>query len=143
MTESVIVSPDIVSCSMHPKYFTLKCGLICICPYFIFSFLTFYFEFSSKKYRLSFVITKINTQLIIDKPVTNAFKIFIQLFFNFINIIMLTEKACIISIKKKIIFDSLSHIINIYEKEQWARNRSFRYTTGHTCRLRKYIPQIN
>ena len=60
-----------------------------------------YFEFSRKKYRLSFAIAKMDTQLNIDKPVTNAFKIFIQLFFNFINIFMLTYKACITSIKKK------------------------------------------
>ena len=33
------------------------------------------------------------------------------------NIIMLTDKACIISVKKKITFDSLWHMINIYEKE--------------------------
>ena len=102
----------------------------------------FYFEFSRKKYRLSFVIAKMDTQLIINKPVTTAFKIFIQLFFNLINIFMLTQKACIISIKKKITFDSLWHIINIYEKEQRAKNRPLRYTTGHTCRLGKCIPQI-
>ena len=53
---------DNVSFTMHPKYLTLKCCLICISPYFIFSFLTFfYFEFSRKKYRLKFVIAKMDT----------------------------------------------------------------------------------
>ena len=42
-TESAIVSLDIVSSSMHPKYFILECCLICISPYVIFSFLTFLF----------------------------------------------------------------------------------------------------
>ena len=30
---------------------------------------------------------------------------------------MLTDKACIISVKKKITFDSLTHIIDIYVEE--------------------------
>ena len=51
-TESAIVYPDIFSSSIHPKYFTMECGLICISPYF---------EFSHKKYRLGFVIAKMDT----------------------------------------------------------------------------------
>ena len=130
VTESANVSSNIVSSSMHPKYFTLECCLISIL-YIQFSDL-FYFEFSHRKYRLKFVLKWI--LLIINKPV----KIFIQLFFSFINVFMLTYKACMISIKKKITFDSLQRI-NMYEKEQ----RSLQYSTGHTCRLRKCIPQIN
>ena len=91
LTESAIVSPDFVSFSIHRKYFTLECYLICISPYFIFTFLTFFILNLVAK-RLSFVITKMDTNLIIDKPVTNAVQIFIQLFFNFINIFMLTYK---------------------------------------------------
>ena len=56
---------------------------------------------------------------------------------------MLTYKAFINSIKKKITFDNLWHIINIYEKEKRIKNRPLRYTISHTCRLIKYIPQIN
>ena len=44
ITESAIISPDSVSSSMNPKYFTLECCLICISPYFIFSFLVLQFS---------------------------------------------------------------------------------------------------
>ena len=42
VTENAIVSPDIISPSTHPKYLILECCLICISPYSIFSFLTFF-----------------------------------------------------------------------------------------------------
>ena len=37
-SQNVVISPD----SMHPKYFILECCLICISPYFTFSFMTFF-----------------------------------------------------------------------------------------------------
>ena len=42
ITESAIASVDVVSSRMHPKYFTSECCIICISPYFIFSFLSFF-----------------------------------------------------------------------------------------------------
>ena len=42
ITEIAVVSPDIVSSSKYPKYFTLEFCLICISPYFLFSFMTFF-----------------------------------------------------------------------------------------------------
>ena len=110
---------------------------LCI-PYFIFSCLTFFI--------LNLVSKSIDVVLSSSKWMlrllsTNQSKMFSEssfsFFLNFINIFKLTNKACIISINKKITLDSLWHIINTYEKEKRAKNRSLWYTTGQTCRLRK------
>ena len=45
ITKNAIDSSDIVPSSMGPNYFTLECCLICISPYFIFSFPYFIFSY--------------------------------------------------------------------------------------------------
>ena len=101
-----------------PTVSNIRLQIFCIQMFCIQFSDLFYFEFSRKKCRLSFVIAKMDTQLMLDKPAIKAFKIFIQFLFNFINIFMMTYMGFPISIRKKIAFDSLLHIISIYEREE-------------------------
>ena len=85
---------------------------LCI-PYFIFSCLTFFIlNLVSKSIDLVLSSSKWMLRLLS----TNQLKMFSEssfsFFFNFINIFKLTNKACIISINKKITLDGLWHIIN-------------------------------
>ena len=133
ITESGIVSLDIISSSMHPEYLTLDCSLICISPYFIFSFLTFfYFESSHKKYRLSFVIAKMDTWLIIGKQS----QMLLKSLFSCFSYLYLDRQGMYHQHKEKgYIWQQVTYHYYTWEKVLW-------YTTGLTCRLRNYIPQI-
>ena len=83
ITESALVFLDIVSSSMHSRYFTLECCLICISPYFIFSFLTFFIlnlvaksidlVLSSPKWILSLLST--NQSQLLSKSLFSCFSI--------------------------------------------------------------------
>ena len=51
-----MASPDIVSSINHPRHFTLGRCLICISPYFMLSFLMFFF-FNLEKKSIDFVLS--------------------------------------------------------------------------------------
>ena len=115
-TLRAIVSPDIDLSNEHPKYLTLVClDLDFYIPIFSVNFLDIFpFKFRSKKYWFCLFLPKVYVQLISHKSITYIRKLLIQMFLNFIDIFLLTDKAWIIGIWKNIAIDSLWHVIDIY-----------------------------
>ena len=47
--------------------------------------------FTCKKNRFCLILTKMNTQFVINKPVTKVFKVFIESFFNLHDVLLKVE----------------------------------------------------
>ena len=87
LTLSAITSPDIILSNKHPRYLALEFCLICISPYFMWSFFyIFPFKFRSKRHWFCLILTKVYNSLL----TTNQSHIFQKSSFNWLSIMLVS-----------------------------------------------------
>ena len=90
ITFKAIPSPDKLLSNSQPKYVTFEYCLILTSPYCIFRVPIFLFSiFGKEKARFSFILTKVNHQFVIHKPVTYIGEVLSEFFFYSLQIFML------------------------------------------------------